>query len=304
MTTNIAQQEDIFANVCDVLREVLHLGDGTITPDDELDLLENADSERLMQTVTQLDRRFVVESAANAIAAARTVAVLTDRRAADIGVAGLVQVEVAPFQTVPLTERSFDAVAMIEVIEHLPEHRGPLAKAYRLLRPSGRLFLSATCYRSHAHQQEYENRPASVDAVELYGVTATAPLSQLLAELEDAGLSLRWLTDTTGHYGPTIEHRQRGIESNKEAMDSVSPGFADRLSRYFDTPRSSSRYTAKHYAVPRLRPPHGATLLPCLPAAWTGREPPNCWPASGPTRESAIRTRSTVSFARSPRPFG
>ncbi len=226
------------------------------------------------------------------------------RRAADIGVAGLVQVEVAPFQTVPLTERSFDAVAMIEVIEHLPEHRGPLAKAYRLLRPSGRLFLSATCYRSHAHQQEYENRPASVDAVELYGFTAMAPLSQLLAELEDAGFSLGWLTDTTSHYGPTIEHWQRGIESNKEAMDAVSPGFADRLSRYFDTARSSWGYTAKHYAVTGIRSRHGATLLPCLPAAWTGREPPNCWPASGPTRASAIRTRSTRSCARSPQPSG
>jgi acyl carrier protein len=88
MTTNVVQQEDIFAGVCDVLREVLHLGDETLTPDDELDLLENADSVRLMQTVSQLERRFDVEVADDAIRDARTVGDLTELIAAELAAGG------------------------------------------------------------------------------------------------------------------------------------------------------------------------------------------------------------------------
>jgi acyl carrier protein len=88
MTTNVVQQEDIFAGVCHVLREVLHLGDETLTPDDELDLLENADSVRLMQTVSQLERRFDVEVADDAIRDARTVGDLTELIAAELAAGG------------------------------------------------------------------------------------------------------------------------------------------------------------------------------------------------------------------------
>jgi acyl carrier protein len=88
MTMNVVHQEDIFASVCDVLREVLHLRDETITPDDELDLLENADSVRLMQAVSQLERRFDVEFADDAIRDARTVADLTGLIAAELAAGG------------------------------------------------------------------------------------------------------------------------------------------------------------------------------------------------------------------------
>jgi acyl carrier protein len=88
MTMNVAHQEDIFASVCDVLREVLHLSDETITPDDELDLLENADSVRLMQTVSELERRYDVEFADAAIRDAHTVADLTELIAAELAAGG------------------------------------------------------------------------------------------------------------------------------------------------------------------------------------------------------------------------
>lgn len=184
------------------------------------------------------------------------------RRAANARVAPLVRVETGPFQTAALPERSFDAVAMVEVIEHLPEHRQPLDKAYRLLRPGGRLFLSASCYRSQADKEEFETRPASMHALGLYGFTAMSPLSRLLSELEDAGFSIAGLIDTTAHYGPTMDHWQRGIERNRDLMEAVRPGFAGELVRYFDTARASWGYTAKHYAVTAVRSRMGHTELP------------------------------------------
>ncbi len=184
------------------------------------------------------------------------------RRATQAKAGHLVRVEIGPFQTASLPERSFDAVAMVEVIEHLPEHRQPLDKAYRALRLGGRLFLSASCYRSRADKEEFESRPASMHALGLYGFTAMPPLSQLVSEMEDAGFSIAGLIDTTAHYGPTMEHWQQGIDRNRDLMEAVRPGFADELARYFDTARASFGYTAKHYAVTAIKSRMGYTQLP------------------------------------------
>ncbi len=64
--------------VCDHLREELQLGDETIDPTAELDLLPGADSVRLMRVVADLEREFGIEFDDDKIREADTVADLRD----------------------------------------------------------------------------------------------------------------------------------------------------------------------------------------------------------------------------------
>jgi acyl carrier protein len=60
--------------VRDELRKALAFGDDQVNPDDQLDMLPNADSIRLMRTVSALERRFDVELDDDEIRNALTVA--------------------------------------------------------------------------------------------------------------------------------------------------------------------------------------------------------------------------------------
>ncbi len=183
-------------------------------------------------------------------------------RAAAAGLAGRITMVHGPFQDVDLPRAGFDAATMVGVLEHMPEHREPLGKVYRSLRKGGAFYLSSSCYRSSSAQREYEPRPASTHAVELYGFTAMSALSQMVEELEAEGFSLTALTDLTAHYEQTMRQWQERITSARPKMETVAPGFADQVYRYFDTARASWGYTAKHYALTAMRSRLGRARVP------------------------------------------
>ncbi|WP_460698293.1 class I SAM-dependent methyltransferase, partial [Nocardia thraciensis] len=160
-------------------------------------------------------------------------------RAAAAGVTDRIHIETGYFPDVVLPEDRYDAIAMVEVIEHMPDHAAVLLEAKRLLRRNGRLFVSASCYRSAGHQVDAEHRPASEHAVELYGYTAMVPLSEIIRSLELAGFSITALSDLTSHYRKTMAHWQQQIADNNPRIDTVAPGFAREISRYFDTATAS-----------------------------------------------------------------
>ncbi|MEV6949754.1 class I SAM-dependent methyltransferase [Streptomyces sp. NPDC051172] len=183
-------------------------------------------------------------------------------RATAAGVANRVRMEVAPFQQVALPERSFDAVSAIGVLEHFPDHVETLKAIRRLLKQRGRLYVSSSCYRSAADKAEYEPRPASEHAVEVFGYTAMPTLSNLIQSFEDAGLGISSITDLTADYRRTIEAWQERIAARWTELELVQPGFAEETNRYFDTANASWGYTAKHYALSAINSRMGELRLP------------------------------------------
>ncbi|WP_231632363.1 SAM-dependent methyltransferase, partial [Streptomyces clavuligerus] len=149
---------------------------------------------------------------------------------------------------------SFDAVALVGVIEHLPDHHAALATAARSLRPGGHLYVSASCYRSQWHRAVYAPRPASRDVAEnIFGHADLRPLSALLAAVEDTGLSLVSTTDLTRDYRRTVRAWADNVRAARTRVDALVPGLADKLLRYLETTEAGWGRTTKHYAFTAVR---------------------------------------------------
>ncbi|MEU8567826.1 class I SAM-dependent methyltransferase [Streptomyces pathocidini] len=179
-----------------------------------------------------------------------------------LGLADRVEVRDASVEELEPDGTPFDAVAMVGVIEHMPDHAAALRTAARLLRRGGTLYLSASCFRSHATRHEFASRPGSRHVTEgIFGYAVMRPVSVLVAGLEDAGLSMTTLTDLTGHYHRTIEEWLRRAELHRAEIDREHPGLTDDLVRYFRVTNAGWGYTTKHYALTAVRSRMGRTVL-------------------------------------------
>lgn len=158
---------------------------------------------------------------------------------------------------------SFDAVAMVGVIEHMPDHHRALATAAGMLGRGGRLYLSASCYRSQEHFARYAARPASRHvADEIFGYATLRPFSGLIAAAEDAGLSLSGITDLTPHYHRTVQDWLAAVTARRAEIDGLRPGLSEQLIRYLETTNAGWGRTTKHYALTAVRSRWGVTEVP------------------------------------------
>ena len=184
-------------------------------------------------------------------------------RAAAAGLDKRVQVIEQSVYDLELPGASFDAVALVGVIEHMPDHRRVLSTAAKLLRRRGRLYLSASCFRCQAAFDEYAGSAGSRHVLEaIFGYGTLRPLSALVEAAEDAGLSVTAITDLTPHYHRTIEDWLAGVQAASNRIEAIAPGYTDELIRYLEATNAGWGHTAKHYAFGAVRSRWGCQEVP------------------------------------------
>ena len=141
-------------------------------------------------------------------------------------------------------------MSFVGSITHFPDKPGALAKAWSLLKPTGNVYLSETCFCNAAKRQEFESRPGTKFVLlETFGWAELITVSDYVRYFEDAGFSLRGLTDLTAAYHRTIEIWSENAERNSAALDAIEPGLSARLLKYFEISNAGWGYTSKQYAV-------------------------------------------------------
>jgi cyclopropane-fatty-acyl-phospholipid synthase len=183
-------------------------------------------------------------------------------KAEELGVADRIHLERGSFGALSLDGR-YDAVTMLGSIIHMPDRAIVLEKVKDLMRQSGVLYLSESCFRNWRTYEEFSARPGTRHVTEgIFGFADMVPLSALIESVESAGLSLTSLTDLTAHYlRTTLDWETRAL-ANREDIEKAAPGMFDPLIRYLQTASAGWGHTAKHYALTATRSRLGPVQAP------------------------------------------
>jgi len=172
------------------------------------------------------------------------------RRAAEYGVAHLVDIRAGYFETTEFADERFDAVTMLGSIVHMPDLDGVYRKVRSLLAPRGRVYVSESCFRNaDMHDRFNDDGGTSFVRDAIYGAGEMRPLSSFVRAAEDAGLSIASVDDLTDDYRLTIDAWRANVRRNADRIDALAPGMAAEMVRYFDICNAAWGYTTRHYAL-------------------------------------------------------
>ncbi len=173
-----------------------------------------------------------------------------EQRAREQGVADRVSIALGTFDTVSFGQERFDAISMLGSITHMEDKPGAVARARSLLRRDGWYYLSESAFRNAKVYDELDSGPG-VDFIrhQIFGWGELIPFSSFVRYCEDAGLSLKGLTDLTEDYRKTIEFWRENATRNRDELDAIQPGKTDELLKFFDICNTGWGLTTKHYAL-------------------------------------------------------
>jgi SAM-dependent methyltransferase len=161
-----------------------------------------------------------------------------DAQAADV---------IAPGDDLPLDDESFDAVLCTQVLEHVPRPAAMLAELHRVLRPGGRLFLSAPLvWELHELPHDYFRYTAPG----LESLASGAGFEDVHAEpRNDCFTTLAQLMRNAGH---VMGRAPDGLDERREQAGAALAELADQVAAL--APLDAARIFPLGYSLTAARP--------------------------------------------------
>lgn len=157
---------------------------------------------------------------------------------------------VAPADALPLDDRTFDAVLLTQVLEHVPEPQRLLAEQLRVLQPAGRLYLTAPLvWELHELPHDYYR----YTSVGLRHLLEAAGFEDVAVEARnDCFSTLAQLMYNAGH---VMGRAPDGLDDRRDAAARLLRDLANAIAEL--APLDASRIFPLGYCAVGMRPPSG-----------------------------------------------
>jgi cyclopropane-fatty-acyl-phospholipid synthase len=170
-------------------------------------------------------------------------------RAAELGVADRVQIDVKHIEDLDLAPASLDAVLFVGSVVHMHNREEIYERVTRALVPGGRLLIS-DCFFPRVVRSDRDSAATHYIFFEALGYCRLLNLSEELALIEGAGLDIARVEDLTSSYVLTLERWIDNVRRHRTRIEELSPGFAKVLQTYMTIARLSfARRTALEYMI-------------------------------------------------------
>ncbi len=170
------------------------------------------------------------------------------------GVASRINVMVMPFLDYSLSPESLDGVSFIGSIVHMAERAEIMKRVASALRPGGKVVISETYVPNH-EGDGMDSRASHFILRDIFGYSNATTLSDELRAMEDGGLRVLHVENSTRDYILTMDEWIKRLRSAREAVENVQPGAYHDLRRYLELGRASFRYgTMLQYEIVAERP--------------------------------------------------